>query len=413
MYSLHTIKALSKSQISRLLNGHGVRVSHGGHHKIHLSHEQSKKHHKASREGKGYTLHFDPYQMAQHQHLRGKGTGSILGKTLGGIAGSSAEVAGTRLNDAIMGTDPHGEDAYNTDTTMTASGMRRRGRPHHLRGKGTGTILGKTLGGIAGSSAEVAGTRLNDAIMGTDPHGEDAYNTDTTMTASGIRRRGRPRKVGGAVNRINKFNRWTGVLGDAYQGIAHAVKPVAQPIFQAGTARAVGYINPTTPQDYMNNSGMGIKRRGRPRKVGGAVNRINKFNRWTGVLGDAYQGIAHAVKPVAQPIFQAGTARAVGYINPTTPQDYYNNSGMGIKRRGRPRKMHGGYVSKSDQEKYPGQPFYHPPTQGPLPSDGSGMRRHHKHTGGAMFQSGLVGYGVHHKKKVVHRKKKHVLLFDL
>jgi len=349
MYTLHTIKALSKPQISRLLNGHGVRVSHGSHHKIHLSHEQSKKHHKASRDDKGYTLHFDPYQMAQHQHLRGKGTGSILAKT---------------------------------------------------------------LGRIAGSSAEVAGQRLNDAIMGTDPHGEDAYNTDTSMTASGIRRRGRPRKVGGAVNRINKFNRWTGVLGDAYQGIAHAVKPVAQPIFQAGTARAVGYIHPTTPQDYMNNSGMGIKRRGRPRKVGGAVNRINKFNRWTGVLGDAYQGIAHAVKPVAQPIFQAGTARAVGYINPTTPQDYYNNSGMGIKRRGRPRKMHGGYVSKSDQAKYPGQPFYHPPP-GLDDTTGGGMRRHHKHTGGAMFQSGLVGYGVHHKKKVVHRKKKHALLFDL
>ena len=120
MYTLHTIKALSKPQISRLLNGHGVRVSHGSHHKIHLSHEQSKKHHKASRDGKGYTLHFDPYQMAQHQHLRGKGTGTILGKTLGGIAGSSAEVAGQRLNDAIIGTDPHGEDAYNTDTTMTA-----------------------------------------------------------------------------------------------------------------------------------------------------------------------------------------------------------------------------------------------------------------------------------------------------
>ena len=85
---------------------------------------------------------------------------------------------------------------------------------------------------------------------------------------------------------------------------------------------------------------------------------------------------------------------------------------MGIKRRDRPRKMHGGYVSKSDQEKYPGQPLYHPPP-GLDDTTGGGMRRHHKHTGGALFQSGLMGYGVHHKKKVVHRKKKHALLFDL
>jgi len=288
MYSLHTIESLSKPQISRLLNGHGVRVRHGGHHKIHLSHEQSKKHHKAAREGKGYTLHFDPYQMAQHQHLRGKGTGTDLGHTLGGVAGSSAQVAGQRLNDVIIGTDPHGQAVYASNTS------------------------------------------------------------GTTMTASGVRRRGRPRKVGGAVNRINKFNRWTGALGDAYQGIAQAVKPVAQPIFQAGTARAVGYIHPTTTQDYINNSGMGIKRRGRPHKM-------------------------------------------------HSPKDMH-----GLIR--------GGYVSKSDQDEYPAQQFYRP--VGPT---GSGMKRHrkHKHIGGAMYQSGLMGFGVHHKKKVMHRKKKHALLFDL
>ena len=71
------------------------------------------------------------------------------------------------------------------------------------------------------------------------------------------------RKKGGAVNRINKFNRWTGALGDAYQGVAHAVKPVAQPIFQAGTQRAVSEINPTPQQQlqaYM--TGYGRKRGG-------------------------------------------------------------------------------------------------------------------------------------------------------
>jgi hypothetical protein len=159
--------------------------------------------------------------------------------------------------------------------------------------------------------------------------------------------------TGGAVNRVKKFNRWTGALGQAYQGIAHAVKPVAQPIFQAGTRRAVDYIDPSPTSMAMSMAGMGMKKRGRPRKMlggfarpvledgiyGGAVNRINKYNRWTDVLGDTYQGIAHAVKPVAQPILQAGTNRVVGYLNPTTPQDYLNNSiGMGLRKRGRPRK---------------------------------------------------------------------------
>ena len=355
MYSLHSIESLSKPQISRLLNGHGVRVRHGGHHKIHLSHEQSKKHHKASREGKGYTLHFDPYQMAQHQHLRGKGTGTAFGAVLGHVASGAAQAAGTRLTDAIAGTDSNAnQDAYDN-----------------------------TAG--------------------------------TTMTAQGVRRTGRPHKVGGAVNRINKYNRWTGVLGDTYHSVADVLKPVAQPIFQAGTARAVGYINPTTPQDYYNNSGMGIKRRGRPHKMhgkGGKSEPVDGGPRY-GTPPPAYskEYSGHGIKRRGRPRMHGGESKNLTQYQHDHPEPL---DGSGMRRRGRPRKMHGGYVSKSDQEKYPAPPIWHPPPPGvSAGSEGGGMRRHHKHTGGAMFQSGLMGYGVHHKKKVVHRKKKHALLFDL
>lgn len=294
MYHENSIEQLSKNQVSKLLNGHKVRVKHGRHHKIHLSEEHSKKLHKAHMKGMGITIQLDPYAITHNQHLR------------------------------------------------HAVGM---------RGKGTGTDLGHVLGHVAGEAAEAAGTRLVDAIAGTDSSGnQDAYDNsmdESTSTTGGKLRRGRMH--GGNVNRLHKFNRWTGALGHAYQGIAHAVKPVAQPIFHAATQRAVDHINPSP----MSMAGMGMKKRGRPRKMhggyvrtipedgmyGGTVNRINKYNRWTDVLGDTYKGIAQAVKPVAQPILQAGTHRVVGYLNPTTPQDYLNNSiGMGLRKRGRPRK---------------------------------------------------------------------------
>ena len=79
--------------------------------------------------------------------------------------------------------------------------------------------------------------------------------------------------AGSRVNRINKFSRWTGALGNAYQGVAHAVKPVAQPVFGAMSDSAVGYINPTPQQQLMDSlMGEGVKKnRGRPRKNGGAL----------------------------------------------------------------------------------------------------------------------------------------------
>jgi len=70
-YHQVTVDRLSPTQISKLLNGHGVRVKHGGHHKIHLSHEQHKKFHRAHMKGSAATITFDPFQIHQHQHLRG------------------------------------------------------------------------------------------------------------------------------------------------------------------------------------------------------------------------------------------------------------------------------------------------------------------------------------------------------
>ena len=60
MYHKVKIGQLSNTQISRLLNGHGVRVSTGSNHEIELSKEQLKKYMKAHEKGKAITLTMDP-----------------------------------------------------------------------------------------------------------------------------------------------------------------------------------------------------------------------------------------------------------------------------------------------------------------------------------------------------------------
>ena len=73
MYHKASIAPLSSTQISKILNGHSVRISHGNKHDIELSKEQFKKFSKAHKNGKAMTLTMDPYQIQNHQHLRGSG----------------------------------------------------------------------------------------------------------------------------------------------------------------------------------------------------------------------------------------------------------------------------------------------------------------------------------------------------
>ena len=73
MYHKASISPLSSTQISKILNGHSVRVSPGNKHNIELSKEQFKKFAKAHKNGKAMTLTMDPFQIQNHQHLRGSG----------------------------------------------------------------------------------------------------------------------------------------------------------------------------------------------------------------------------------------------------------------------------------------------------------------------------------------------------
>ncbi len=100
MYHKASISPLSATQISKILNGHSVRVSAGNGHDIELSKEQFKKLARAHQTGKGMTLTMDPYQMQNHQYLRGSGNVKKTGKD----SGKRLMIAGTdRAIRAITG----------------------------------------------------------------------------------------------------------------------------------------------------------------------------------------------------------------------------------------------------------------------------------------------------------------------
>ena len=100
MYHKASIAPLSSTQISKISNGHSVRISAGNGHDIELSKEQLKKFARAHKSGKGMTVTMDPFQMQNHQHLRGSGN---LKKTAKGNA-KRLIVAGTdRLIRSIEG----------------------------------------------------------------------------------------------------------------------------------------------------------------------------------------------------------------------------------------------------------------------------------------------------------------------
>ena len=66
MYHEVGIQKLSDNQLSKLRNGHPVRVKLGNTHKISLSIQQLKKLQKAHKKGSASTITFDPYQLQQH-----------------------------------------------------------------------------------------------------------------------------------------------------------------------------------------------------------------------------------------------------------------------------------------------------------------------------------------------------------
>jgi hypothetical protein len=99
MYHEVGIAKLSPTQLSRLRNGHKVRVKMGNDHKINVSQEQLKKLNSAHKKGKAYTILFDPFQIEKHgagiygnistkSKVKGKGVVSDVLHTAGNVSKS-------------------------------------------------------------------------------------------------------------------------------------------------------------------------------------------------------------------------------------------------------------------------------------------------------------------------------------
>ena len=124
MYHEVKLDSLSKKQVSKLLNGHPVRVKMGGAIPAFVSAEHAKKLIKASIKGSGVNITLDPYAIAKNQHLRkavgmlmGRGTGHDVAKALGKAAIAGTDAASARLVRSIEGSGGH----------------KKRGRPRKMR----------------------------------------------------------------------------------------------------------------------------------------------------------------------------------------------------------------------------------------------------------------------------------------
>ena len=190
MYHPASIAPLSSSQISKALKGLPVRVSVGNHHDVELSADQFKKFSKAGQKGKALTIAMDPYQIQNHMHLMG------AGKLKKSIRADAARLI-------TSGTD-------------------------------------RAIQAISGSGKLKKSIRADAARLITS-------GTDRAIQAI----------EGGSVNRLKKAGRW--------EHFANAT--IRDGIDTAGKAARV-YHKSTDPMSMM---GFGVKKRGRPRKHGGAL----------------------------------------------------------------------------------------------------------------------------------------------
>jgi hypothetical protein len=246
MYHKASIAPLSSTQISKILNGHSVRVSPGSKHDIELSKEQFKKFAKAHKNGKAMTLTMDPFQIQNHQHLRGSGKLKKTSRSIGGNITATAKDSGKRL--IVSGTDRAVQaiegSGIASDLFVRANqkdaikATNRYGLNFQTPQEHT-NIFGYGIGGNITATAKDSGKRL--IVSGTD------------RAVQAIE--------GSGVNRMKKATRW--------EQFANAT--IRDGIDTAGKAARVYYDNTGT----MAQLGFGLRKRKptkrRRSKSGGAL----------------------------------------------------------------------------------------------------------------------------------------------
>ena len=274
------VEKLSLKQISRLLNGHGVRVKLGNHHVMNLHHEHAKKLHKAHLKGCGVTLTLDPHSIVNNQHLRGivKGMGAVSEQLKHAAADNAVNLMTASTDRGIQGIQGNGAvskqlkeaAAKSAADLMTASVERA------IKGiKGNGMKKHKMHGGLitlpppAVHPDTYVGTgkrKHRKHTMGMGAVGNQlkqaaADNAINLMTAStdrgiqGIQANGLKRKKrGGAmipagygVSGVNKLKKYSSAIGDVVGLNSKAAREAKQQIVGALGKAGSTYIMSQVP----------------------------------------------------------------------------------------------------------------------------------------------------------------------
>jgi len=194
MYHPTSISPLSPSQISKALKGLPVRVSAGNHHDIELSADQMKKFAKAHQKGKALTITMDPYQIENHMHLMGAGK---LKKSIRADASRLISAGTDRAIHEIGGSVNRLKKAQRWEHFANATvrdGIDTAGKAARVYNKSIGGSVNRLK--KAGRWEHFANATIRDGI---DTAGKAARVYNDSMMGFGVKKRGRPRKHGGAL----------------------------------------------------------------------------------------------------------------------------------------------------------------------------------------------------------------------
>ena len=223
--------------------------------------------------------------MAKIRAMRGGKVGSNLASNLAGNTGRLAD-AGTNKLISMMGTGYDSESESDSD------------EEDRMKGRGTGDKLAKNLAGNTGRLAD-AGTNKLISMMGTGVHIHHHHYTPHSYEGGNL-----GYGVGGTLGYSNAGGR--GVF-DEWVGRAKQLKVPHSPQEALHQAKLLQSLTPSGTA--MNEVSKVVKK-----ARGGKINRLKKFNRWTGAIGNVLGDVADYVKPVAKPILEAGTKKAVEAI---------------------------------------------------------------------------------------------------
>lgn len=187
MYSPVGIQKLSPAQVSRLRNGHGVRVKEGSAHTVHLSEAQIKKLKAATRRGAAYTLILDAEQKTKH----GSGLWGDISSKVKSLVRQNRDL----INPII-------------------------GRARSYAKSGIQKLADKANAKVDQFTPEIQGEGIIGDIL-------KGISTVAGMTGLGMKKRGRPRKILTEVVTIPKqkqvrVRKGKGILGNIIKAVAPA-----------------------------------------------------------------------------------------------------------------------------------------------------------------------------------------------